>query len=179
MSYPPAPPSSFTGPTYYLIRPGGQPEGPLDRAAVQSRAAPGTIVTHGNSWVPLESHPDFAGFQTSGCVHSFPSGSQYCIKCGILNPTFGRQGNINSASKTGPSSWVALWGLLLPGLPQIILGQTAKGLFIMVLIIVMTLSVALVPIAGFLNIGFMIDATRVAAKIRRMGRVEPWEFMPS
>lgn len=168
------------GPTYYLQRPGGQPEGPMDRAAILARSIPGSKVSYGQAWLEISSHPDFADQVAGRCVHSFPGGGQYCIKCGAINPTFrapdgGQQRTVQANS---PNGGVAFLGLVLPGLPHMILGQAGKGFFICVVCIVLSLTVALLPLAALINIVSMIDAYKIAKKLQTGARIDPWEFMP-
>ncbi len=74
------------------------------------------------------------------------------------------------------STALCLFDILLPGLAQIILGQVAKGIVIMVCFVASMFIMNCILWAVWL--GSIVDAYQVAQKLQRGQPVRKWEFFP-
>lgn len=106
-----------------------------------------------------------------GCGSSVNENQEICIACGVS-----LRGKKNSSSNDEKEPWLmALLSFLILGLGQIILGQTAKGITILIVGIVIGLitfgfaTLIILPIS-------VIDAYLIAKKKKEGKVVGDWEF---
>jgi TM2 domain-containing membrane protein YozV len=71
---------------------------------------------------------------------------------------------------------LALLNVLLPGVAQIVFGQIAKGI-LMLLLHFVTFATVVIPL--IIIVLSVIDGYKVGSKLRRTGAVGPWEFFPA
>lgn len=69
------------------------------------------------------------------------------------------------------SDWVAVVASLIPGVGQLLLGQTVKGL------VILGVSIFLCAGGGLLSVASMVD-TYLVARARKNRPVGDWEFFP-
>lgn len=69
------------------------------------------------------------------------------------------------------SDWIAVIASLIPGVGQLILGQTVKGL------VILGISIVLCAGGGIFSVASMID-TYLVARARKNRAVGDWEFFP-
>ena len=122
---------------------------------------------------------------------------KFCSKCGKYNsaassnvvaPTPNTSSTSSTSSSTVkllfpknpvPSKWIAAWALLLPGIPQFILGQTPKGF----LFVGFAIACAIIPYCypgGTLALGgICIFSALKAIDTWRSGKpITTWEDVP-
>jgi hypothetical protein len=164
---------------YYVVNAAGQTEGPHPAEWVRANATSATLVSDGQRWVSYQTHPDFRSQGTAalstvttcpGCEVARSHGLHFCTTCG--NPI----APSSVAPLQSPSPNLALLNILLPGVAQIVFGQVAKGLVMLVLTIV-TSPTVFIPFT--IMVLAVIDGFKVGGKLRRTGVVGPWEFFPS
>lgn len=119
----------------------------------------------------------------ANCAHEMADNASFCPKCGVkVSPPMGTRGRRTPAGHTlvyprNPplSRHIALVGIILPGVPQLIIGQRLKGVALF----------AAALVAGALTGGFgylgaaavaVVDAYLIGIKLERGRPVGPMEF---
>lgn len=162
---------------YYVVNAAGQTEGPYPPEWILTNATAATLVSHGQQWVRFDTHPDFrqshvvlpSAADCSGCSLARQTGLRFCTTCGRPVPAAG-------TVPLSPSPNLALLNLFLPGVAQIVFGQVAKGLLLLVLSFV-TFPTIVIPL--LIVVLAVIDGYKVGSRLRRTGAVGPWEFFPT
>lgn len=73
---------------------------------------------------------------------------------------------------------MTFWAFILPGLGQLILGQSAKGIVLMVTDVLLIVIPGGIIISLIMSIISAIDANKVAKRLRAGNPVDPWSFFP-
>ena len=127
----------------------------------------------------------------SACGKDIPENSRFCPTCGARAPepvpptppsgTFEappvvRGGTQLVYPRNPPQSpHIALLGLLITGLPQILFGQVAKGIVFIAAAVIL-----FIPTAGLANLALaavsVIDGYMIGNKLKRGTPVGKWEF---
>jgi hypothetical protein len=117
----------------------------------------------------------------------------FCSKCGTksdapqASSTIGTRDQKRSDlifKNPPPSSWVAAWSFLLPGLSQLILGQVAKGLMYMGIVILLgiflggALGDATYGLGMGASMGAFFDARKAIQTLRLGKPITKWGNVP-
>jgi len=172
---------------YYAIN--SQQQGPVSRLQIRELAARGELQRNDQVWCPgmkewqtagsiaelFESlPPDLKSQGTPVTPPPLPAANPAPVRL-VVEPTATAGGT--QPSKQRSPGLMALASFILPGLGQLLCGQDAKGLFLIVISIVGNIatgglsSVALCPLMS-------IDAYMIARK-RNETPVAKWEFFPT
>ena len=163
---------------YYVVNTTGQTEGPYPSEWIRAHVTSSTLVSYGQQWIRYDAHPDFRlepkailsrVEDCSGCALARRAGLQFCTTCG-------RAITAGGTPITSPSPHLALLNVLLPGVAQIVFGQIAKGI-LMLLLHFVTFATVVIPL--IIIVLSVIDGYKVGSKLRRTGAVGPWEFFPA
>jgi len=133
-----------------------------------------STVYAGSGSAPPPPRPDAPRF-CSACGESVTPQAVVCLKCGASVAKPGVV-TINGLGTSTLSPVVALIiSLLLPGLPQIIMGQVSKGIALLVglfVIGIVTFGIGVVVI----YVVSAVDAFKIAGKLEAGRTVDDWEF---
>ncbi|MGE6487467.1 double zinc ribbon domain-containing protein [Paenisporosarcina sp. NPDC076898] len=107
----------------------------------------------------------------SNCGKSVNENQEICVACGVS-----LKNKRNSSSNGEKEPWLmALLSFLISGLGQIILGQTAKG--ITILVVSLIIGVITFGFSSFITVPIsVIDAYLIAKKKKEGKVVGEWEF---
>lgn len=105
------------------------------------------------------------------CGHSVNENQEICVDCGVSLKQVSQQQN--SSSK---EPWlIGILSFLITGLGQIVLGQTAKG--VTMLIVSIVLSIITVGFTALITVPIsVIDGVLIANKKKEGKPVDEWEF---
>lgn len=126
------------------------------------------------------------------CGNEVSSGTRFCPKCGKelssstsnTSTATGTRDQVNKddlifPKEKVPSKWIAAWSLLLPGVPQFILGQTPKGFMILGFSILCAFIPNLYP-WGSLAVSIMsiMNACKAIDTLRSGKPITKWNDVP-
>lgn len=106
-----------------------------------------------------------------------------CVKCGVAlkggkRQSSGGGGDISASDPPKDPTMMCVLSVLLVGLGQILLGQTAKGIIMLVgtiLLVIFTCGYGLI-LAPFIWLISGLDAYKIATKLQNGNTVGAWEF---
>jgi hypothetical protein len=159
---------------------GQKPIGPLDEADIIQLASTGEILHTSQVW--KEGTPAWVAAGSSELnKHLLPDPPPIPQ---IGPPPFPTSAQTRPAGLVQPRvparhvGWMTFWGFIWAGLGQLILGQSAKGIVLMVADALCMLVPGGILIALVLSIVSAIDANKVAKRLKAGNPVDPWSFFP-
>lgn len=107
------------------------------------------------------------------CGHSVNENQDICVDCGV---SLNQQPQNHQPTNTSKEPWlIGILSFLITGLGQIVLGQTAKGITMLVASVVLSFLTAGLSILITVPIS-VIDGVLIANKQKEGKPVQEWEF---
>jgi TM2 domain-containing membrane protein YozV len=154
--------------------------GPMAEAEIAKAAAAGAV--HGATQVWKEGTPAWVAAGSSELKQYLSPEPPPMVQ---MTPppmqsaaTPSAEGLVQPRSPARSVGWMTFWGFIWAGLGQLILGQTTKGIVLMVASAVICFFPGGVFISVIMSVVSAIDANKVAKRLQAGNPVDQWAFFP-